>query len=316
MAFGTKVSAALKWGSTLLLFILLALPGHALELSKIEGRDAVVLCDPRLAPEARDVLSLYSAVKNGLEATFHWGVDFRPMIVLVGDRRAFQDMAGNAAFVAYAIPDKLVVVIDRTRMNERPFSLEITLKHELCHLLLHRRMGSADMPRWLEEGVAQWISEGIPELAATPRESLLAGAALSGTLLSLESLRSFFPQEEGRLALAYEESRSIVEFIIRDYGKNGVLNILEAMRKGATLEDAVEVSLMVTLPGLEKKWQKEQLGPAALLAFFAVHLYTIIFVLAAVLTFWAWIRLVVRKRRMRDEPDEEEAPPPEDGHPS
>jgi hypothetical protein len=304
-------------GAALLLVILAlyTLPCHALELQKIEDADAVLLCDPGLVPEGRQVLSLYSTVKKGLEAAFRWEVDFRPVIVLVGNRRTFQDMAGNAAFVAYAIPEKLVMVIDRSRMDERPFTLEITLKHELCHLLLHRRMRKADMPRWLDEGVAQWISEGIPELAAVPRESLLTGAALAGSLLSLESLDQSFPQDEGRLALAYEESRSVVEYIIRIYGRNGVLNILEALRKGASLEDAVEVSLMVTLPVLEKRWQKEQLGLTALLAYLSINLYTILFALAAFLTFWAWVRLILRKRRMRRESDKEEEeddlPPPE-----
>jgi hypothetical protein len=313
MAFFEKITASLAVGAALLL-VILALPGHALDLYKVEGRDAVLLCDPGLVPEGRQVLSQYSAVKKGLEAAFRWEVDFRPVIVLVGDRRAFQDMAGNSAYVAYAIPDRQVMVIDRTRMSERPFTLEITLKHELCHLLLHRYMGGTDIPRWLDEGVAQWISEGIPELAATPRESLLTGAALTGSLLSLESLSRSFPQDEGRLALAYEESRSVVEYITKNYGRNGVLNLLEALRKGATLEDAVEVTLLTTLPGLEKRWQKEQLGFMALLAYLSIHLYTIIFVLAGLLTFWAWVRLMLRKRRMRREPDEEEEgdlPPPE-----
>jgi hypothetical protein len=300
-------------GAVLFLLVFLSLPAlpcHALEMSRIEGRDAVVLCDPRLVPAARDILGLYAVTKKGLEATFFWQIDFRPMIVLVGERGVFQDMAGNQSFVAYAIPEKQVIVIDHTRMDEHPFTLEITLKHELCHLLLHRRMENTDMPKWLDEGIAQWISEGIPELVTTPRESQLTSAALSGSLLSLESISRSFPQDEGRLALAYEESRSMVEYIIKNYGRNGVLNILEALRKGASLNDAVQVSLMATLPDLEKAWQKEQLGLTALLAYLAVHLYTILFVLAAVLTFWAWVRARLRKRRMKDEPEDTDGQPP------
>jgi hypothetical protein len=296
--------------SLLVFFTLAALPGHALELSRLEGRDAVVLCAPRLVPEARKVMALYAVIKKGLEITFRWKVDFRPAIVLVGDHGAFLDMAGSPSFVAYAIPEKLAIVIDLTRMSGNPFTTEITLKHELCHLLLHRRMGNTDMPKWLDEGIAQWISEGIPELAATPGESLLTSAALSGSLLSLESLDRSFPRDGGRLALAYEESRSVVEYIVKNYGRDGILNLLESLRKGATLDDAVQVALMVTLPELEKSWQKEQLGLTALLAYLAVHLYTILFALAAVLTFWAYLRSLVRKRRMKDEPEDGDDPAP------
>lgn len=303
----TCVPARMRAAPLLLLTVLIALaplPCRALELSRIEGPGAVVLCEPRLVPEGRVVLGLYPSVRKGLEAAFGWEVDFRPVIVLAGTRKTFRDMAGNDSFVAFAIPGRQVIAIDHTRMGEHPFTLEITLRHELCHLLLHRRMGGTGMPRWLDEGIAQWISGGIPELAAIPRESLLTSAALTGSLLSLASLDRSFPRDDRGLALAYGQSRSVVEYIVRNYGRNGVLNILEAMRKGADLQGAIEVSLMLTPLELEKAWRSEQLGLTALLAYLAVHLYTILFLLAALLTFWGYIRAVLRKRRLREEPED------------
>lgn len=61
---------------------------------------------------------------------------------------------------------------------------------------------------------------------------------------------------------------------------------------------------MLTLPGLEKAWRSEQLGLTALLASLALHLYTILFLLAALLTFWGYVRAVLRKRRLREEPED------------
>ncbi|HNY65983.1 MAG TPA: peptidase MA family metallohydrolase [Deltaproteobacteria bacterium] len=297
----------------LALLLAASLPGHTEELARLEGRDVAVLCAPGLIPEAREVVRLYPSIRRDLEAAFRWEIDFRPVIVLVGERGVFRQMAGHEAFVAYAVPDEQVMVIDLTRMRQRPFTLEITIRHELCHLLLHRYMGSTDMPKWLDEGIAQWISEGVPELVTPARDSLLTQAALAGSLPRLESLSRSFPRDGQGLALAYGQSRSVVEYIVNNYGRNGVLNLLESLRRGASFEDAVEATLLEEMPEIEQGWRDGLLGPAAVIAYLVAHLYTILFILAALLTVWAYIRFLARKRRLRDEP-EDEAGGPTDPH--
>lgn len=282
---------------------------HAQELSRVEGHGVTVLCEQPLASAAREVITLYSPLKAELEATFLWEIDFKPIVVLIGQRGAFQQMSGHRSFVAYAIPQKELIVVDYTRMNENPFTLEMTIKHELCHLLLHRYMGKTDMPKWLDEGIAQWISEGIPEIITHGRPSMLTHAAFADRLPKLESIAHSFPQDVQGLTLAYEQSRSIVEFIVENYGKNGILNILETMRKGAGYREAILISLMISYPELEKRWQQDQQSLMAVLSYFAVNLYTIIFVLAALLTFLIYIRSAIRKRRLREEPEDEDLPP-------
>ncbi len=284
-------------------------PGHAQDLSRIEGRDVAVLCESTLVPAAREVIAHYSTLKEELEATFLWEVDFRPVVVLIGQRGAFQQMSGHRSFVAYAVPNKRLIVVDYTRMNEAPFTLEVTLKHELCHLLLHRYMEKTELPKWLDEGIAQWISGGIPEIVTPRRPSMITQAAFAGNLPPLESLVRSFPMDDQRLALAYEQSRSMVEYIIDNYGKNGILNILETMRQGEGYREAILFSLAIPYPELENRWRQDQQSFTAILSYFVLNLYTIIFVMAALLTFFIYIRLLIRKKRLREEAEDEELTP-------
>jgi hypothetical protein len=53
-------------------------------------------------------------------------------------------------------------------MKTYPFTLTVTLKHELCHLFLHYLIGGGELPRWFNEGIAQWTSGGIAELMFSP----------------------------------------------------------------------------------------------------------------------------------------------------
>ncbi len=294
----------------LALVLVLTPPSRAGELMKTDGRDVTVLCEESLNFAAQDIVRLYPRVKAELEATFMWPVDFKPVVVLIGERRVFEQMAGNRSFVAYALPGKQVIAIDYSRMNVKPFTLEVTLKHELTHLLLHRHITETTLPAWLDEGVAQWISEGIPDLILPGKESSLSQAAFSGRLHRLDSLTHSFPQDGQGLALAYEQSRSVVDYIIRNYGKNGILNILDAMRRGTGYREAIEMSLMIPLPELEQRWMRDQKSLPALLTFLAANLYTILFIGAALLTLWAYVRFLLRKRRLASIEEDEDIPSP------
>lgn len=295
----------------LMLFFVIAAPGRAEELIKTENRDVVVLSGNSLRFAAAEIVRIYPRVKTELESTFMWPIDFKPVIVLVGEKRSFEQMAGNRSFVAYAIPGKQAIAIDYSRMNVKPFTLEVTLKHELTHLLLHRHITETVLPAWLDEGVAQWISEGVPDLVLPGKESLLSQAAFSGRLLPLDTLTHSFPQDGQGLALAYEESRSVVDYIIQNYGKNGVLNILESMRRGTGYKEAIEMALMIPLPELEQRWREDQRSLTTLLAYLAANLDTILFIGAALLTFWAYVRYLIRKRRLASEEEDGEDVPPQ-----
>ena len=118
-------------------------------------------------------------------------LDFRPAVILVSNEAALEQMVGNPLIVAYAVPEKMLMVIDYKRSSKDPFTMRTILKHELCHLLLHRHIQT--LPRWLDEGVAQWVSGGFDELFSEKRESYLRWATISGGLISLNGMDKDFP---------------------------------------------------------------------------------------------------------------------------
>jgi hypothetical protein len=278
---------------------------QARQLSALEAEEVVVYFDALHEPAAREVAQLYPIVKAELEATLKWKIDFRPSVLLVPDRKTFANMAGSTLIVAYALPEKMLIVIDFSRMNTEPFSLASTLKHELCHLLLYRYIHTTRIPKWLDEGVCQWASGGLAELVTGSRQSVLAWAVLSGKFIALNTLSVRFPQDGQSLALAYEESRSMVEYIVSSFGKRGILNILEAMKNGKDINDALIFSLGMSLEDLERQWQGQQRSLTAIIAALVANLYTILFVFGALLTLAVYLRLVIRKKRFKDENEDD-----------
>jgi len=314
VGFGKKVE--MSFSLALLGALFLCIPVSAArgqEFSCVESSAVrVIFQDPALETSAREVADRYPFIRESLESAFLWEMDFRPLVLLVNDRRAFLNMAGHEAFVAYAVPERQLVVIDATQMGVRPFTLAITLKHELCHLLLHHHITEVHLPKWLDEGVCQWISEGVPEVVFARGLSPLPAAVLMGELISLEALSSRFPGDNRGLFLAYEQSRSVVDYIIQTYGVNGILNILHSMKNGVQAEESIQTALMITGRELEKRWHEDLRSWPVFLAFLAGNLYTVLFIIAALLTVLAYVRFLLRKRSYRLQ-EEQDAGRPENG---
>ena len=247
-----------------------------------------------------------AAVKKELENLFEWRFNVKPQVILVKDNQNFKKMTRNDLFVAFVVADKNLIVIDYSRMNVRPFTLGVTLKHELCHLLLHSQISYSNLPRWLNEGFCQWISDGIGEIYLDKSNSALDAAIISGRIIPLDRLTDHFPGNKASLILAYEQSKSVITYIERQYGKGTITDILGHLKNGDSMETASMKSLSVTVGELEKEWLDQLERTPRWMIFLANNLYGILFFLAALLTFFGFIRLVMRKRAYKDWEDEDE----------
>jgi hypothetical protein len=275
----------------------------AKDLDLIQTDEVTILFEKGLRIAAEDTANIYPMLKAELEKTLNWKLDFRPTILLTNSRRKFEELTGNSLVVAYAIPRKNLIVVDYSKTTTRPFSLGTILKHELCHLLLHHHIREVHLPRWLDEGISQWVSDGIAEIIINRKRSTLNTAVLSKRLIRLERLSVSFPRDEKSLLLAYEESKSVVEYIGNEFGRDGILNLLQHMRDGYEIDVAIQQSLSVRFDELERKWHSHLRKKITWFTYLATNLYTILFFLAALITVFGFVRVVIKKRRYgEDEP--------------
>lgn len=265
-----------------------------------QTRDLVVLYDKNSLYMAEEVVKMYPDIRKELEKSLPWKTDFQPRILLVKDRHAFIQAAGSDIFLAYAVPRRYLIVLDTSRVYSKPFTLETTLKHELCHLLLHRHIADAGLPRWLDEGVCQWASGGISELLETHGGNALAKAIMADTIMRIKDLETF-PKDEASLVLAYEQSKNFIEYIAGQYGQDSIVRILNYMREGDTVDESIQKSLSVSLPELEHTWHAHLRGKHSWFAYLSSNLYTILFLLGGLITIYGFIRFLKKKREYVDE---------------
>jgi hypothetical protein len=278
---------------------------HAAQRGTIREKGVIVLFDEPLRVAAEEAATLYPALKKELENTLARPVNFRPTVLLVKESERFQRMAGTNLIVAFAIPEKNLMVIDYSKTRTDPFSIETTMKHELCHLLLHKHIKEANLPRWLDEGICQWVSDGISEIIMTQKRSVLDEAILSGRYISIRALTGRFPRDERYLVLAYEESKSLVEYMISSFGKEAVLSVLNYLEEGAEVDEALVRGLSISLDELESRWHHHLRRRITWVTYLINHLYEILFFLAAMAMIYGFIRGLMKKRAYRDEEEED-----------
>jgi hypothetical protein len=284
-----------------LIFSLSAAPAaRGSEFARYSGPGVVIRYEPRMHNAAAALAAIYPRVKDDLEAKIGWSIDFTPEVVLVRENRVFLQRAVSELVTAYAVPGQDLIVIDYARMERTPFDLQATLEHELCHLLVHRMIPS-DIPRWLDEGIAQWASGGIADIVNPGEKDILKQAVLSHRMVALRDLSSAFPARPRELLLAYEESRSFIDFIVQEYGADKLRAVLHEMRDNKTLPEAFTKVLSVDLNVLEEKWREGLSRKYSWVTYASDHIYWLLFFAAALVTFIGYLRLRKRIKNYRDE---------------
>lgn len=193
-----------------------------------------------------------------------WGPDWSRHITLVaaGTDEQFRVAAGGgepeqwADVAAIAVADRVDparrvvagqrIVLAPGAAAMDPKALWIVLSHELFHYAA-RTDTAPDAPRWLVEGVADFVARPGTPLPA-------AGSALSATLPSDAELDAAGPQR----SLAYDRAWLFARFIADDYGPARLRALyLAACGAGhSDLATAVHDVLDTELPGLLIRWKR------------------------------------------------------------
>jgi len=168
-----------------------------------------------------------------------------------------QEWTGGQAFTEQG------VVVIGVSPNDLEYGLAAA-PHELTHLVIDQATDNpfGDIPRWLDEGLAVYMS-GELDAGWRGYRGMVADGARAGSLMTLQTLSSTFPADPEQASLAYAQSGSVVEFIIDTYGQEALAGLLEIFSEGALYDEALEEALGVDTWGLDKAW-RESIGAAPL----------------------------------------------------
>jgi hypothetical protein len=185
----------------------------------------------------------------------------RPLQIYLYDKRAdflsamepgTNEWVGGRAYTEYGI------TLINVGANDLAYGLVAT-PHELTHLIVHTKLGNigtAALPRWLDEGLAMYY-ELVPPAPEPEYDRILKRAIQNDTLVPLRTLVGNFATDASLATLSYAQSFSVVDFIYRRYGKDNVTQLLLEMKQGGAFDDVFRKVLAVDTEGLEAAWRQD-----------------------------------------------------------
>lgn len=181
----------------------------------------------------------------------------RTKVYLAPSSREFQEIQPRGEVpswsVAVAYPGLNLIIIKSPRATKGGhIDLGKVFKHEFTHIALGRAFkGKGKVPRWLNEGLAMYISREWD----LSRVSTMTRAVLTDSLIPLSEIIHSFPQEADRAELAYSESFYLISFLISRYGKGSFHRFIKVYSGGKGLKEALMEVYGIRLERLEERWR-------------------------------------------------------------
>jgi hypothetical protein len=131
----------------------------------------------------------------------------------------------------------------------------IVIPHELTHLVFDTASKNPyhSPPHWLNEGLADYVSQGYDRAY----RNAVGDAARDGDLIPLDGLTGQFPTSSSRFYLAYAESVSAVDYMVRTHGKDALVTLVRSYADGRTDDEAFSAALGVDATAFGAAWLKD-----------------------------------------------------------
>ncbi len=239
-----------------------------------------------------------------LETKLGINIPYQPKIFLVTSQEEFDRATGGtlppwSEGVSFA--ETGAIVLKSPSFSGDINSLHRTAVHELVHLMIAKKAGRG-VPRWLNEGLAQFLSGEGQGKALMP----LSRALWSNHLLPLASIERVDRFSHADAELAYLQSFHATEFFINQYGWETLRNLLSKLGEGVPWEVALFQTIQTDQAGFEATWRAHLEKSYRWMILLDSQIY--LFIGATFLVLLAGVAMVRRRRRIYRKWEAEDGP--------
>ncbi|MCM8819535.1 MAG: peptidase MA family metallohydrolase [Candidatus Omnitrophica bacterium] len=188
-----------------------------------------------------------------------WLWENRAKVYIAKDRKdyleEFKCPSWSGACVNYV--DKIIYTYPGQENSNSIFA------HELTHIIFREYIKNRDLPLWLDEAMATYIEQKYVFSYHKFNKLLLKDIIKENKYIRFNQLMQIsnaslynLPQQD--INIFYLESFSIINFLIKKYGKDNFAQFLFYLRSGLNFEQALNKSFLSfrTIEELEEAWKK------------------------------------------------------------
>ncbi|MDD3087408.1 MAG: peptidase MA family metallohydrolase [Candidatus Omnitrophica bacterium] len=182
-----------------------------------------------------------------------WLWDNRAKIYIYDDAKAYQAASGQPAWSGgAAMPNHKII-------QSFPASadfLDTILPHEMGHIIFREFVGfnNPGVALWLDEGVASYQEK----IRYSQADEFIRRLIDRGDFINLKKLSSYYTLtnlDSGIIDIFYAQSYSIVDFLIKRFGRDKFVLFCQNLRDYRNLEDALRLTYSFQgISQLERAW--------------------------------------------------------------
>ncbi len=153
---------------------------------------------------------------------------------------------------AVAFPQERMIVLKLSDAEQIKKSPQILL-HELVHVLLYDLLRGRAVPLWLNEGLAEFFSEGT---LSFDKKIVLAEAIVSKKLIDFKAIDTLLNMNAQQARLSYIQSQSAVSYLMEQYGQNRIRILLKNVLSLHSFERAFKQTYGFDFLDFEIRWNE------------------------------------------------------------
>jgi len=214
------------------------------------------------------VTQILSEARTTLKEKYHANIREPIVVDLFAKQRDFAvrtfGLPGGEGFLGVCFGQ--VITANSPSALQVEHNWESVLWHEYCHVIT-LQLTANKMPRWLSEGISVYEEhQRKPGWGEPPQPSYLHWIR-SGDFAPPSQLSSMFlaPSSPERLQFAYFIASWVVEFWIEQFGHDGLLALLEDLRNGLEISQAI-TRRTTSLEGFDQAFIKYAIARAGKIA--------------------------------------------------
>ena len=180
-------------------------------------------------------------------------IGYKPQIFIRDNLEDFKSLIGSSFpdwGAAAALPYRRMMAIKSPAHFRLGKSLYELIAHEYSHLVLEDRLHHVQPPRWLDEGLAMFVS------AEWNWEDNLAisRAVVLNSIIPLREIEMINRFPGGRAQTAYSESFLAVKYFLDTYQQESFVILLDNLRARESIDDAFVAAIGSNYDGFQKEF--------------------------------------------------------------
>lgn len=187
------------------------------------------------------VESVVNRTRQSLMEFLRDSLTYRPVIHIAFSDQEFDSLIGGYFpdwGAAAAIPSRRQMVFKSPDVFNLRRDFAEMLAHEYAHLVLAERVAYRPVPRWLNEGLAMYVSTEW----SWSDNLTMSKAAVFGQYVPLDEVELVNRFSESRAHLAYAQSFLTVNYLFDAYSINALNILLDRLEAGDSIDSALRQS--------------------------------------------------------------------------